>query len=589
MSPVTQMPVADTTSRTPPERVSSHQPKEFASWSQWDVSNYPTELLSLIFSYLRHEDIARVRDTCKRFREVVEAEHYETLFYLQLSGPFRKHYPQSLSWQKWMIKNHLHPFTAALPNKMSKCFNAEQDATVVCFHTLRDIMSAPGYRAMEVFSCFRPTGHLKVEFSLTSTNLWFYDNKTPFRLWLVSQDGAGSWSEQQVDPVKLPGFRPSAALGSRTDASFFCFFSSDNMAEYFCRNYETNKWQLDTRRSSDDTNSYQFSKPGKYTAIVPVLKFIESIRCFDNQGQWVPMPMAENGWVNNLIGQIQFSPSEQQLAIVSERNKLVILSLGQGSWNFSGLMTVDQLVHDTEGATEQWIGSIAFGPSGDWLLARLGVQKATVEISCIMLRPDSEGKWQYFQRIPTQSGRLTFSLGGRYLTSWEGQKLCELWALQEWGKWELCSNLTHPGTVSLPGLEQTEQKQNIIQFSSCDNYLCTSSEDGSVSIWSRSMEGVWEIRGTTKRCDGQVSLVSFSPSSVLALMKDHSSIHIWRRNKSGLWSVNASISAKGVLGAQFHPVAEHLIVFWNSRKIRIWQIRKEDSSGRVVSPSGETI
>ena len=587
MSPVTQTPVADTTSQTPPERGSSHQTKEFASWSQWDVSNYPTELLSLIFSYLRHEDIARVRDTCKRFREVVEADYCESLFYHQLSGPYRKHYPQSLSWQKWVIKNHLHPFTAALPDKMSKCFNAEQEAAVVCFQTLRDLMSAPGHRAMEVFSCFCPADDLQVEFSLTSSDLWFYDGTLP-KAWLVSQSEAGSWSEQEVDATKLPGFRPSAALGSRTDASFICFFSSDNICEYYRRDHYNNRWKLGGRHLG--YANYQFSKPGKYTAIMPGLNTIESIRCFDDQGQWVPMPIEDNARVNNHnIGQIQFSPSEQQLAIVSERDKLVILSLGQGSWNFSGLMTVDQLLHDTEGATEKWFINIGFGPSEDWLLAVLGVQKpASVEYSHIMLRHDSAGKWQYFQRIPTQYHRLEFSLGGRYLTCWKGQKLCELWALQECEKWKLCSNLTHPGTVSLPGLEQTELKQSIIQLSSCDNYLCTISEDGFVSIWSRSKEGVWEIRGR-KRYDSPVSLVKFSPSSVLALVKDRSSIHIWRRNESGLWSVNAGISAKGVVDAHFHPVAEHLIVFWNSRKIRIWEIRKEDSSGRVVSPSGETI
>ena len=418
MSPVMQTPVADTTSQTPPERVSSHQTKAFASWSKWNVNNYPTELLSHIFSYLGCEDIVRVRDTCKRFREVVEADYCEPLFYHQLSGPFRKHYPQSLSWQKWVIKNHLHPFTAALPDKMSKCFNAEQEPAVVCCHTLRDIMSAPGHRAMEVFSCFCPANHLQVEFSLTSSDLWFYDGTLP-KAWLVSQSGAGSWSEQEVDATKLPGFRPSAALGSRTDASFICFFSSDNIAEYFCRDYERNRWQLRGRHLG--YANYQFSKPGKYTAIMPMLKNIESIRCFDDQGQWVSMPMAENGWVNDHIGQIQFSPSEQLLALVSKNDKLVILSLGQGSWNFSGLITVDQLVHGNEGATELWFNSIAFGPSGDWLMAWLSVQKAAVEISCVMLRPDSEGKWQYFQRIPTQSSRLTFSLGGRYLTSWEGQ------------------------------------------------------------------------------------------------------------------------------------------------------------------------
>ena len=576
MSPVMQTTVADTASQTPPERVSSHQTEGLASWSQWEISKYPPELLSRIFSYLGCEDIARVRDTCKRFRAVVEACHYETFFYHQLPGTFRKHYPQSLSWQKQMIKNHLHPFTTVLPDKMSKCFKAEQEAAVVCFHTLREMMSTSGYQAVEVFSCPRPAGTLRVEFSLTSSNLLFYEWQIS-KVCLLGQDGAGSWSAQEVDQEKLPGFRPFAALNSRSRKTYFCLYSSDNITEYFSRDIFSNRWQLHCRDLHDEVNNYQFSSPGKYTAIIAANEAIESIRCFDDQGQWVPMPMAENAWVGDKVGHVRFSPSEQHLAIVSE-DKIVILSLddSQECWNLSGATTVGQLVHGTEEATKVWVEYANFSPSGDWLLARLCVKKSnSVQGSIVMFKPDSAGKWQYCQRIPTQYYELTFSLGGRYLVSWEEQKLCELWALQECGEWLLCSNSNHPGTLPLPGLGQTDLKQNIIQFSTCDNYLCAGSEDGLVSIWNRSKKGDWEIRGK-KWCIGRVRLIKFSPSSVLALTIDCMSLHVWSRNEGGLWSVKETIPARGVYSAYFHPAAEHLIVFWNSERIWIWEIRKED-------------
>ena len=74
----------------------------------------------------------------------------------------------------------------------------------------------------------------------------------------------------------------------------------------------------------------------------------------------------------------------------------------------------------------------------------------------------------------------------------------------------------------------------------------------------------------------------FSQSGVHALTVGHSSIYIWRRSEDGCWFVKGTILAKGVRGAYFHPVAEHLIIFWDSEKLRIWEIRKEDHCGSFL-------
>ena len=568
MSPMMHKTVTDNANQIPAERESPHQTERGTSWSGWDVNTFPPELLSHIFSCLECKDIARVRGTCKRFWKLVDADRYEAFCYLRLPRAFRKQYPQSLSWQKWLINNHLHPFTAVIPDKINRCLNAEQQAAMLCFETLREMMSAPWYQSVEVFSCPLPARHVQLEFSLTSSNLLLLSSSN---LHLSGHNEAGLWSEQPVDPVTLPGVRMSAVLGLKNKECFMYVSSSDNITETFKRQSHDTPWVLHTRSSGEVVNDYRFSSPGKYSAIIFGEKGFNSIRCFDDQGQWVPMPI-ESPRSNASVREVRFSPSEKHAAMIS-KNELVFLSLdGQGCWNFSGVLFIDQyFALDT---TDYWVKQVEFCPSGDWLLVSVGAQESSGSFlsSVIMLKSDLQ--WQYFQTISYDNIKLFFSSTGRYLVNWDVGQLLVLYELHESGKWLPCRHLPST-TLPLRRLGQTGQEQYIIALSPCDNYQCTSTSMGLVIIWGRDKKGCWKPLGSMK-FDCRVTLCQFSQSGVHALMVGHSSIYIWRRSEDGCWFVKGTIPAKGVRGAYFHPAAEHLIIFWDSEKLRIWEIRKED-------------
>ena len=569
MSPMMHKTIAGNANQIPPEQVSSYRTEGGASWSRWDVNTFPQELLSHIFSYLECKDIGRVQGTCKRFRELVEADRNEVFFYLLLPRPFRKQYPQSLSWQKWLINNHLHPFSTVIPDKIKRCLNAEQQAAMLCVNTLREMMSAPWYQSVEVFSCPMPAEHVQLEFSLTSSNLLFYAVSSGI-VHLSSQNEAGSWSEQIVDPVTLPGVRLSAVLGLRNNECSMSISSSDNITETFKRHSHRNPWVLSSRSSGYEVNDYRFSSPGKYSAIFTRDKGFDSIRCFDDQGQWVPMPIASAGIGAGVQG-VQFSPSEQHAAIIS-KNELVFLSLdGQGCWNFSGVIFVDHYVAvDTK---DYRVNYVEFCPSGDWLLASVtGLPSSGSSLSSvIMLKSDLQ--WQYVQTISYDYKKLFFSSTGRYLVERDAGQLLVLCELDESGEW--LPYRPPPTTLPLLRLGQTGQEQYTIALSPCDNFQCTSSSEGLVIIWGRVKKGGWESLGS-KKFDRRVTLCKFSQSGVHALTVGRSSIYIWRRSEDGCWLVKGTIPATGVRGAYFHQAAEHLIIFWNSEKLRIWEIRKED-------------
>ena len=563
--------ITDNANQIPPERESSHQTERGTSWSRWDVNTFPPELLSHIFSGLECKDIVRVRGTCKRFRELVEVYRPEAFFYLRLPKALRKQYQQSLSWQKWLINNHLHPFTAVIPNKINRCLNAEQQAAMLCFETLRGMMSAPWYQSVEVFSCPTPDKYVQLEFSLTSSNLLFYE-VSGSDLHLSGQNEAGSWSEQLVDPVTLSGVRLSAVLGLKNNECWMAISSSDNITETFTRESQGTAWTLNSRSSGEVVNDYRFSSPGKYSAIFFGEKGFDSIRCFDDQGQWVPMPIAKNAGIDDSVREVRFSPSEQHAAMIFA-NKLVILSLGdQGCWNFSVEIPVDAFV--TVETENYWVSCVNFCSSGDWLLTSVnGLDSSGSKLSAvIMLRSDPQ--WHYVQTISYDSKKLFFSSTGRYLVQWDVGQLHVLYELHESGKWLPCRHLP-PTTLPLRRLGQTGQEQYIIALSPCDNYQCTSTSRGLVIIWGRDKKGCWKPLGS-KKFDCRVTLCQFSQSGVHALTVGHSSIYIWRRSEDGCWFVKGTILAKGVRGAYFHPVAEHLIIFWDSGKLRIWEIRKED-------------
>ena len=578
MSPVMQKTVSDVVDQMPHDQVFQDQTEGYASWFQWDVNKYPSELISRIVSCLGCKDIGNVRATCKSLKAVVETDHYETFFYTQFPKTFRKQYPQSLSWQKRMIKNHLHPFTSKLPNKMAWCFDADQQAAILCFNTLRNMMITSRYQALEVFSCPFPTSDTRiklqqVEFSLTSSDLLLYDVSSE-NVRLLGQSGAGSWSGREVDRETHPGFRQSAVSSVDCNERYMSIISSDNIRETFTRRSANAKWKSDNRSLNGVVNSYLYSVPGKYTAII-TSGYLECIMCFDDQGQWVPMPIAKNARINTRVSEIRFSPSEQQLAIGTE-DKLIILSPdSQGCWNLSGKTIKNNYVDYTEKDCFPKVDKLEFSPSGDCLLADVrGCKSVSTFALFIILRPDPAGEWHYFQSISYQGYRLFFSPTGRYLLGWEGQELVASYELQECGKWGSCRNLMCPEASASQELWPLK-KHITIAFSGCDNYRCTHSGRGLVVIWGWDKSGYWTPRGI-KHCDGEVSLCNFSQSGVHALTVDRSSIFIWGRNEDGLWSVKETIPATDVRDAYFHPAAEHLIVFWNLKKLWIWEIRKEN-------------
>ena len=132
-----------------------------------------------------------------------------------------------------------------------------------------------------------------------------------------------------------------------------------------------------------------------------------------------------------------------------------------GSWNVSW-----------ESPSNRGIDYVEFCPSGSRLLIAF-------LCSVDMIGLDPAGKCVYQQSISSRNLRLTFSPDGNYLISQEGEEQYLLWWLKS-GQWAFYGDLTDPA-VQWPTLGKTPLKQDTIKFSSCDNYLLTSSQDG--AIW----------------------------------------------------------------------------------------------------------
>ena len=570
MLPMAQKPLATSAGQVSPGRVTSQQTGAKTSWSQWNISRFPPELLSRIFGCLDYDAIVQVQGTCRRFREVVQAHHKEIIFYRQLPALFRKKYPQSRSWQKWLVENGQHPFTTGLPIKESQIFNAEQYVALLSFHTLRTMMFTSGYRAVEVFARTGSTVFLQVEFSLASSKMFLF-NQLNGRLCLLGQNGPGSWSEQETGLKAYYGLALKTRFSFGTDERYLSAFTSTNLIEILKHDRDHSRLQLASLQWLGRSHTHRLSPSGKYAAIYSETEGIESIRCFDDQGQWVPMPVEMDDRIDSQIEWINFCPSDKHLAFV-HRKKLVILSVdSQGCWNFSGAITFDQ-----------HLGYYEFCPSGEWLLISFYERKPKFQGSVEMIRLEPTGEWKLGQRIFSDYLMLTFSPDGKYLVSTENVKKYPLWQLLKSGKWAFYGDLVDLGVVALPAHGQTDLKQNtIIRFSSCDNYLLVSSWDGAVKIWGRDEHGRWVVRGRAQH-DGVVKFVRFSESGVHALTVDPSLMYIWGLDHDGLWSVKEIIPAKGVKCATFHPVAEHLVVSLESDNVRIWELRTDDSSGEAV-------
>ena len=591
------------------ERTSSHQADTPALWSQWHITVLPWDVLSHIFSCLDCDDIVQVNDTCQVFRRVVQAMHTEALFYGQCPELFRKRFPASRSWLKQIVKDGLHPFTTRVPAKESGLFNAEQQFAVLCFHTLGKMMFTSRYLPTEVLASTFSYHSIDVLYTPTSSNLLIYF-KWIASAFLLSQNDSGSWSEQKIKLGQLDHLPLSIGGSFSTNRRYFSVFGFSNLIQIYQRDSDT--WQLVNRQRIETANWFKVSPSGKYLVVSTRSDGIESIRHFDDQELWNPMPLAKDVRINtrvewvafsfseqhlvirylrklvilsldsrgcwNLTWQtrrvvdahVRFSPSEQHVAI-RYKNKVVVLSLGsRGCWN---------LLWETPSGRE--INYAEFCPSGSWLLIAYGdAKECWCDGFAEMIKLNPAGKCRSQQMTLPPYCTLNFSPGGKYLVSRDEQYL--LWQLLNSGVWAFYGDLADPGAAPLPALGQTSVNLDTIRFSPGDNYLLISSRDGAVNIWGRDERGCWVVRGSAQH-DGAVNFIRFSESGVHALTVDLSSMRIWGLGSDGLWSVKGKISATGVKFAAFHPVAEHLVVSLDSDNVRIWQVRKDDSSGLAVN------
>lgn len=557
MLPVTQNAVAFI-DQTPPEREPSHQAEGLESWSQWNISKFPTEVISHIFACMGCDTIAQIHNTCLVFREVAQRDHEEAFFYRQFPEQFKKLYLQCRLWQQRLAKSGRHPFIAELPKKYTRVLNTEQQAAVLCCHTLRNMMSTSEYRPREVLA-YPENTRPWLKCSQVSSTVWLHDGEHG-KLTLLGQSDSCSAQEIVLEGRSVQGcvnglsFHPNGGLVS--------IFSRNNIIDNLKRDPDSGQWQMiegqliNEHQVGAATYTYfQLSPSGKYVIVRSSTDQdrIGAIMCCDDQGRWTPMPMAEEAKETSVVEKVYFSPSEQHLAICCPY-QVVILSLdSHGCWNFSW-STPDV----------RRVGYVEFCPSGGWLLIVLNEHQRDIASSADLIRFDRE--WSWWQTIACEDCLcpIAFSPGGRYLVS---DDYYWFWRLGESGKWEFYCELT--------GFEELPRLFDNIALSPCDNYLLDTDCNSLVTIWEQDEQGCWTVDRGSEQHNGKVSLVKFSQSGVHALTVDVSSIRIWGRNEGGLWSVKGGIPANRVVSAEFHPVAEHLIVFRSNSHTRIWELRKE--------------
>ena len=573
-----------------PGRVPSHLTDDTALWSRRHISALPDEVLSHIFNYLGCGDIAQANDTCQQFRRVVHALHREALLFSQLPVLMRKQHLQSQSLQKQMVQDGLHPFITEPSNRERDVSNAEQKAALACFHLQRSMISTSRYRPTDVFVGRISGLHNELFYTPGSSTILLY-HKYDTEPFVLGQNDSGLWSGRSLDnAIRGRGIRSLAGVSISSNQRYLSVFDYNKKIQIF--QFDGDSWQFNKLQSIRNGQRFAVSPSRKYLIVFTKTDSIESIRCFDEKVRWKCMPMprgnrkdlaaethkfslseqhiaiwykekleilslnCRGAWTvsweapwnrNTNYFCLRFSPSEKQVAISYEK-KVVILSLDSGgSWNASW-----------ESPSNRNIYSTTFCPSGSWLL--IGFY-CSVDI----IRLDTAGKCISQQQISSRQLSLEFSPGGKHVVStyWEQSYL--LWRLLESGQWACCGDLRGPGF----GLTKIRS----IKFSSCDNYLFTSSWDGAVKIWGWDGQGSWTAL-VSEQYD-KACKVRLSKSGANALVYGPQSISIWGRDGSGLWAVKGDIDFPVGRPAKvhFHQMAEHLIVIWSDENIRIVEIR----------------
>ena len=587
---------------TEADPIPSYQADTSVLWSR-HISQLPHEVLSHIFGCLDCGDIVHVNNTCQQFREVVQVYHTHALWFNRLPQQFRQQLPESRLWLKQMVKDGLHPFTRPLAGERQFC-NAEQQVAASWLHTLGKMMSTPEYRPRVVIASDVGSGLIGFIFARTSSDLSIYFANDEGGI-LLGQNDSGLWSEQIIE-INRTHLEFPLSVARRYRGNFSPdgrYFSVLGLNEIQIYKHDSGTWQLVNRQQLGTVDRLQVSSSGKYLVVSGRSVGIGSIRYFDEQECWNPMPLAVE--INACVEQVEFSPSEQHLLIKYKR-KVVILSLdSQGCWNSSWKTTLprrirrvyvqfspsEQLIAIRRGGkvtvlslnsrgcwntswetrSDQKVKFANLCPSGCWLLIAYHATRAHGGFT-EMVELNRSGECVSRQIISHQNLELTFSPGGNYLFRQNTSKQYLLWGLVKSGQWVSYGDLTDQGAFLWRGLGQAPRLGSIA-FSPCDNYLFTSTADGAVKIWEQDEQERWMVRGS-EQCDQPVYWVKCSNSGVHALAACRQSVRIWGRDDSGLWSVKGTIPATGVMIADFHPVAEHLILLWCTSGIQVWEIRE---------------
>lgn len=544
------------TDQPSPSRVSAQETDAPALWSQWQVTEFPQEVLSHIFSFLGCDDVRQVHNTCQKFRDVVRGFKMQVLTYSQLPGRFRRRYQHSLPWQKGIVQNARHPFINRLPDTMGEPLHEEQQAALLCLRTLASMRSTPAYFPVKVcvsllrvetprFSQFRST----VVLCKSNGSVSF-----------LEQEATGLWREQLVklhkQTMKISGvfFSP--------DGEYSSALGFGNKIVVLKR--ATGWGPIHIDRLSDRMNNFTVSASGQYLMCFTETGGIDGILDFDtDQERWQLMVLVRSFGCEGIIQRASFSPSERHL-VVEYAQKLVMIARDERNF----------WIPLWETPTNGTISYTEFSVSGRWLLVacKAGEQRGSV----VMIRLDRAGQRLQEQVIAERYLKLTFSPFGTYLVSQKGQKEYLLWRLGKSGQWRHYGELTSTEAPLWPELGPMNLNTDAIAFSPCDKYLLTSNRYGLVHFWGQDEQENWTVRGSAQHY-GDIIHVAFSPSGAHALTVDSTSIRIWGCNNHGLWSVKGRILATLVLSAEFHPTAEHLIVFQRIFGARIWELRKDDS------------
>ena len=543
-------------------RVSPQESGASALWSQRLIAQFRSVALTPAFSRFGGDSV-HTQDTCQLLPGVDRDHKKEVQLYKQLPLLFRIHYHQTLPWLKRVVQNARHPFTNPLPGSLleSLVVHEEQQAAVLSYHTLENMRLTPGYCPVEVLACGFPSDQI-LHFGERSSILLVCDAKG--YTFFLDQDLAGSWTQRIMDLRKKRTMKSSGLYFTADEAhlSVFGFSNTGNKITVLKRSGAD--WMPIHSQRLETANNFVISPSGQYVVFLSKAGGIDQIRGFNQTCErWRSMPLDRSfGCEANIQGVI-FSPLQGQLAIEYPKRLVMLSQNRQGCW---------ASVWETN--SQRNLSHAQFCPFGRWLLIAYEGSEKDDSGSVVVFKLGRDGQCLQKQVITEQYLKLTFSPAGAYLVSREGVGQC--WRLTESGQWQFYGELAGNVAPLWPELGHLNLKVDTITFSSCDNYLLTSTQEGLVHVWGRDEQEKWTVRGSAQH-NSEVSHVKFSLSGVHALTVDESSIRIWGCSDSGLWTVKGSIHATHVKNVHFHPVAEHLIVYQDAYSVRIWELRKDDS------------